>query len=120
MEKLKKFKLGDLITTKGDRWKTPFVVEVIYKGFIVAVNRRGKMFTSFMFIKSYSREVYTGSAKYLKYGLDSAGSIRDFIDDVNKGVYKLDKDTCYPVELILSKDCFENYERREQVRYESD
>ena len=40
MEKLKKLEIGDKITTRGERWKTPFEVEVIYKGYIVAVNRK--------------------------------------------------------------------------------
>lgn len=120
MERLKKFKLGDLITTKGNRWKTPFVVEVIYRGYIVAVNRKSKIYPQFMFIRTYSNEVYTGSSRFLKYGINRSESIKQFIDDINKGIYKLERDTCYPMELILSDDCFERYERREQVHYEGE
>lgn len=119
MVKLKQFKLGDEIRTiEGSRWKTPFIVEVIYRGYIVAVNRRSKMNPQFMFIKTYTNEVYTGSSKYMKYGVFGKESIREFIDGVIKGEYKLDKATCVPTYLILSEEAFDKNETREQVRYQ--
>ena len=43
MVKLRQYKLGDQIKTReGGRWRTPFTVEVIYKGFVVAVNRQSR------------------------------------------------------------------------------
>lgn len=118
VKKLKKFQIGDLVYTRGDRWKTPFVVEVIYGGFIVAVNRKSPLFPQFLFIKPYSNEVYSGSSRFQKYGVDTKSSIIPFIQSIHKGEYVLDKDTCYPTDMILGDDCFEQYERREQVRYE--
>lgn len=116
--KLKKFQVGDLIYTRGSRWKTPFVVEVIYGGFIVAVNRKSPLFPQFLFIKPYSNEVYSGSSRFQKYGVDTKSSIIPFIDSIHKGEYILQRDTCYPIEMILRDDCFIQYERREQVNYE--
>ena len=118
MAKLKRFELCDKIYTKGDRWKTPFEVEVIYKGYIVAVNRKSKIYPQFMFIKTYANEVYTGSSRFLKYGINNKQSIMRFIDDVIKNEIKLEKDTCVPANMILADSCFETYERREQVKYE--
>ena len=52
MVKLRQYKLGDEIYTREDgRWKTPFIVEVIHRGFIVAVNRKSKSNPQFLFIE---------------------------------------------------------------------
>ena len=118
MEKLKKLEIGDKITTRGERWKTPFEVEVIYKGYIVAVNRRSKIYSQFLFIRTYANEVYTGSSRFLKYGINSKQSIMRFIDDIIRGEVKLERDTCVPITMILSDECFIQHERREQVKYE--
>ncbi len=118
MVKLRKFQEGDLIHTRGNRWKTPFTVEVIYGGFIVAVNRKSPLFPQFLFIRPYTNQVFSGSSRFMKYGVDKKSSIKPFIDSIHRGDYKLEMDTCYPVELILGDDCFIQYERREQVHYE--
>lgn len=119
MVKLKEYKLGDEIYTKdGGRWKTPFIVEVIYRGFIVAVNRRSKTNPQFLFIKTYANEVYNGSSRFIKYGIDNKSSIKEFIDGVIMGKYILEKDTCTPINMILADTEFIQNERREQVRYE--
>lgn len=119
MVKLKQYNLGDEIYTReGGRWKTPFIVEVIYKGFVVAVNRQSKSNPQFLFIKTYANEVYNGSSRFLKYGINNKTSIKEFIDGVIKGEYVLDRDTCAPVNMILADNEFESLERREQVRYE--
>lgn len=118
MVKLKEYKLGDEIRTKqGGRWKTPFIVEVIYRGFIVAVNRQLKTNPQFLFIKTYANEVYNGSARFLKYGMNSKTEIKQFIDGVLRGEYILEKDTCTPIHLILDDSAFIQYEKREMVRY---
>ena len=41
-----------------------------------------------------------------------------FIDDIIKGEIKLERDTCVPITMILSDECFIQHERREQVKYE--
>lgn len=121
MVKLKQFNLGDEIYTREDgRWKTPFIVEVIYKGFIVAVNRRSKYNPQFLFIRTYSNEVYNGSARFLKYGVDNKTSIKQFIDRIHSGEVILEKDTCTPAHLILAENAFIQNERREQVHYGRD
>lgn len=118
MVKLKEYKLGDEIYTReGGRWKTPFIVEVIHKGFVVAVNRRLKSNPQFMFIKTYANEVYTGSSRFLKYGIDSKTSIKEFIDDIVRKQVYLPKDTCAPTSIILADSEFIRNERREQVHY---
>lgn len=120
MVKLKEYKLGDEIYTRqGGKWKTPFIVEVIYRGFIVAVNRKSKMFPQFLFIKTYANEVYNGSSRFLKYGVNNKSSIKEFIDGVIKGDYKLEKDTCTPINLMLADSEFITNEKREQVRYDA-
>ena len=103
MVKLREYKLGDEIHTRqGGRWKTPFIVEVIHKGYVVAVNRQLKTNPQFLFIKTYANEVYNGSARFLKYGLGSKAEIKEFIDSVIRNEHRLDKDTCTPVHLILA------------------
>ena len=119
MVKLRQFSLGDEIYTKeGGRWKTPFIVEVIYRGYIVAVNRKSKMNPQFLFIKTYANEVYNGSSRFLKYGVNNKTSIKEFIDGVIRGEYVLERDTCTPLHMILDESAFIQNERREQVRYE--
>lgn len=121
MAKLKKYKINDEIwTRKGGRWRTPFKVEVIYKGYIVAVNRKSTYNPQFLFIRTYANEAYTGSSRFLKYGVNTRQSIRDFIDGVIDGTYKLERDTCYPLDLILDEGEFERNERREQIRCTED
>ena len=118
MVKLREYKLGDEIYTRqGGRWKTPFIVEVIYKGYIVAVNRQLKTNPQFLFIKTYANEVYNGSARFLKYGLSNKTEIKEFIDGVIRHEYVLDKEVCSPIHLILDDSEFIRNERREQVRY---
>lgn len=118
MVKLKQYKLGDEIYTReGGRWKTPFIVEVIYKGFVVAVNRKSKSNPQFLFIKTYANEVYNGSSRFTKYGIDNKTSIKEFIDGVIRGEYKLERDACAPVHMILADSEFLQNERREQVHY---
>lgn len=118
MVKLKQYTLGDEIYTKdGGRWKTPFIVEVIYKGFVVAVNRRSKSNPQFLFIKTYANEVYNGSSRFLKYGVNNKTSIKEFIDGVIKGEYILGRETCTPTHMILAESEFIRNERREQVHY---
>lgn len=118
MVKLKQYKLGDEIYTReGGRWKTPFIVEVIYKGYIVAVNRKSKSNPQFLFIRTYANEVYNGSSRFQKYGVDNKSSIKDFIDGVIRGEFVLDKSTCTPIHMILADSEFLQNERREQVRY---
>lgn len=119
MVTLKKYKVGDEIWTKeGGRWKTPFIVEVIYKGWIVAVNRKSKSNPQFLFIKTYANEVYNGSSRFMKYGVNNKTSIKDFIDSVLRGEIRLEKDTCAPIHMILSEREFIIPERREQIKYE--
>lgn len=121
MVKLKQLSLGDeLYTKEGGRWKTPFIVEIIYRGFIVAVNRKSKTNPQFLFIKTYTNEVYNGSSRFLKYGVNNKTSIKEFIDGVIMGDYKLEKDTCTPAHLILDESAFIQNERREQVHYGRD
>lgn len=121
MVKLKEYKLGDEIYTKEDgRWKTPFIVEVIYKGYVVAVNRKLKTNPQFLFIKTYANEVYNGSSRFLKYGIDNKTSIKEFIDGVISGEYVLEKEICTPVNLILADSEFLKNERREQIHYGND
>lgn len=115
MVKLKRFKLGDKIFTT--RWKSPFVVEVIYKGWVVAVNRKSTYNAVFLFIRTYTGEVYFGSSRFMKYGVNGKNSIKSFIDDILKGAYVLEKDNCVPMSLILTDSAFEKRERREQVKY---
>lgn len=118
MVKLREYKLGDEIHTRqGGRWKTPFIVEVIYKGYIVAVNRQLKTNPQFLFIKTYANEVYNGSARFMKYGLNSKTEIKQFIDAVIRHEIILEKDTCTPIQLMLDDNEFIRNERREQVRY---
>lgn len=121
MVKLRQYNIGDEIYTReGVRWKTPFIVEVIYKGFVVAVNRRSKSNPQFLFIKTYANEVYNGSSRFLKYGIDNKSSIKEFIDGVLRGEYILEKDACTPVHMILADSEFLTNERREQVHYGRD
>ena len=121
MAKLKKYQINDEIwTIKGGRWRTPFTVEVIYKGYVVAVNRRSQYNPQFLFIRTYANEVYTGSSRFLKYGVNTKTSIKEYIDGVIKGDYIMEKDTCYPLELILDEGEFIRNERREQVRCSED
>ena len=118
MVKLRQYKLGDEIRTREDgRWKSPFVVEVIYRGWIVAVNRKNKSNPQFLFIKTYANEVYNGSSRFLKYGINSKTSIKECIDNIIKGEFKLEKDTCTPIHLMLADSEFDIPERREQVHY---
>lgn len=115
MVKLKRFNLGDSIFT--NRWKAPFIVEVIHKGFIVAVNRKSTVNPVFLFIKTYAGEVYFGSSRFLKYGINNKTSIKEYIDELLKGTYQLEKDNCVPMDLILKESAFQVNERREQVSY---
>ena len=115
MAQLKKFKEGDEIMARG-RWKSPFIVEVIYRGYIVAVNRRFPNSPQFLFIYPYKHIVYHGSYRYLKYGVNSKTSIREFIDEVIKGNQHFDTEVGVPEELILSEEAFIRNERREQIR----
>lgn len=115
MVKLKKYEVGDAILTK--KWNSPFYVEVIYKGYVVAVNKKSRMWV-FLFIKTYTGEVYYGSSRFLKYGIKNKQDIKDFIDGVVMGDYVLEKDTCVPFTLILDEKEFDEYEKRNQVRYE--
>lgn len=118
MVKLKHLKLGDEVWTKdGGRWKTPFIVEVIHKGWIVAVNRRSKTNPQFLFIKTYANEVYNGSSRFLKYGINNKTSIKEFIDSILRNEVRLEKDTCTPIHMILADTMFDIPERREQVKY---
>lgn len=118
MVKLKQYSIGDEIYTRdGGRWKTPFIVEVIYKGFVVAVNRKSKSNPQFLFIKTYANEVYNGSSRFLKYGVNNKTSIKEFIDGVIRGEYFLERETCTPVHMILAESEFLKNERREQVHY---
>ena len=118
MVKLKKYELGDLIKTKDEyKWKSPFVVDLIHKGYIVAINKKSVNWV-FLFIKSYSGEVFYGSSRFLKYGLKTKQEIRDFIDSIIMGEIKFEYDNCTSVELILDETEFERNERREQVTYE--
>lgn len=118
MVKLRQYKLGDEIWTRpGGRWKTPFIVEVIYKGWIVAVNRKLKSNPQFLFIRTYTNEVYNGSSRFMKYGVNSKTSIKGFIDGIIRGEYKLEKDTCTPIHMMLADTEFDIPERREQVHY---
>lgn len=114
MVKLKRFQVGDRIFT--NRWIDPFIVEVIYKGFVVAVNRRSTLYPVYLFIKTYSDEVYHGSSRFMKYGVSDGPTIKKFIDGVLKGDYVLDKDNCVPAGLLLKKSCFETFEIREQIK----
>lgn len=116
MVRLKRFKIGDQIFTK-DRWKSPFIVEVIHKGFVVAVNRKSTINPVFLFIKTYTGEVYFGSSRFLKYGVNTKTSIREYIDETLKGTYIFEKDNCVPAELFLKESAFDIHERREQVSY---
>lgn len=118
MVKLRQYKLGDEIYTReGGRWKKPFIVEVIYKGFVVAVNRQLKSNPQFLFIKTYANEVYNGSSRFLKYGVNDKTSIKEFIDGVIRGKYILEREICAPVHMILADSEFIRNERREQVNY---
>lgn len=118
MVKLRQYQLGDEIKTLGDRWKTPFTVEVIHKGYVVAVNRRQAKNPVFLFIKTYSREVFYGSSRFLKYGITTKKDIREFIEAVIRNEYKLEYDNCASVDHILDESEFIKNERREQIRYE--
>lgn len=119
MVKLREYKLGDQIKTReGGRWRTAFTVEVIYKGFVVAVNRQSRTNPQFLFIKTYANEVYNGSSRFLKYGVDNKTSIKAFIDGVIRGEYILEKDICTPVNMMLAESEFITNERREQIHYE--
>ena len=118
MVKLREYKLGDEIYTReGGRWKTPFIVEVIYKGYVVAVNRKLKSNPQFLFIRTYANEVYNGSARFLKYGVDNKTSIKQFIDRILSNEVILERDTCTPIHMILAESEFLKNERREQVHY---
>lgn len=119
MVELKKFKIGDQIITKA-RWKCPFIVEVIYKDFVVAVNRRSTINPVFLFIKTYTGEVYFGSSRFLKHGINNKTSIKKFIDKISIGEYKFNKDNCIPAELFFTETAFNIKERKEQVKYGSE
>lgn len=117
MVKLKKYELGDEIKTNGEyRWKTPFVVEIIYRGYVVAINKKSINWV-FLFIKTYTGEVFYGSSRFLKYGIKTKQDIKDFIDDIIRGEKKFEYDNCSSYKLILDKGEFEQNERREQVKY---
>lgn len=118
MVRLKKFDLGDEIKTREGAWKSSFIVEVIYRGYIVAVNRKSSKNPVFLFINTYSREVFYGSSRFQKYGVDNKTSIKEFIDNIIRHEIVLENDTNVPLELILSEEAFEKNERREQVHYE--
>lgn len=115
MVKLKHFNIGDKISTK--KWKTPFIVEVIYKGYVVATIRKSTYNTVFLFIKTFSNQVYFGSSKFSKYGVNTKTSIKKYIDELILGNYTLDPSNCVPVELLLEESAFITRERREQVTY---
>ena len=53
----------------------------------------------------------------MKYGVNSKTSIKEFIDGIIRGEYKLEKDTCTPIHMILADTEFDIPERREQVHY---
>ena len=118
MVKLRELQLGDEVYVKDtSRWKKPFIVEVIHRGYIVAVNRQSKMFPVFLFIKTFANEAYTGSSRFLKYGIYNKASIKEFINGIVAGDYKLEKDTCVPINMLLADRMFIQNEKREQVRY---
>lgn len=117
MVRLKKYNVDDLIKTKQAYWKTPFKVEVIHMGYVVAVNKKTVNWV-FLFIKTYTGEVFYGSSRFLKYGIKNRQDIKDFIEDVVRGEIVLEKDACVPFQLILDEGEYEVNEKREQVRYE--
>ena len=115
MVTLRRYKLGDEIKT--NRWVTPFVVEVIYKGFIVAINRKQAKNPIFLFIRTYTNEVSHGSSRFLKYGMATKKEIRDFIDGIIRREFTFNAENGTSVELLLEEGEFKQNERREQVKY---
>ena len=113
--KLKKYEIGDTIKTK--KWNSPFVVEEIYKGWVVAVNRKNVHYPIFLFIKTYSGQIYYGSVNFMKYGLKNKKDIKPFIDQILRREVVLESSNCVPCNLLLAEEEFGLYERRDQVHY---
>lgn len=115
MVDFKKYKLGDEIYANG--WNNSFVVNLIHKGYIVAINKKGIM-PVYLFIKTYTNEVFYGSSRFQKYNLKNKQDIKDLVDSVIRGEVKFDYDNCSPAELILDNREFVSMETRDQVKYE--
>lgn len=116
MVKLKRLELGD--TLKTFKWTTPFTVELVYKGFVVAINRKQAKNPIFLFIKTYTNEVFYGSSRFLKYGMTTKKEIRDYIDGIIRKEFTFDYDNCTSVEYMFEEGAFQQNERRDQIRYE--
>lgn len=115
VDKLKKYEIGDSIKTK--KWNSPFIVEEIYKGWVVAVNRKNIHYPIFLFIQTYKGLVYHGSVNFMKYGLKKKTEIKPFLDQVISREIQLEQENCVPFNLILAEEEFNPYEKREQVHY---
>lgn len=111
--KLRKYEIGDQIKTR--KWNSPFIVEEIYKGWVVAVNRKNKHYPIFLFIKTYTGQIFHGSVNFMKYGLKDKKDIKPFIEQIIRREVVLESENCVPYNLLLAEEEFYNYERREQI-----